>query len=137
MYHRIMVPVDLAHIEQLGKALETAADLGRHYRIPLCYVGVTSGTPSEVARTPEEYSARLEQFGAEQAGKYGVKVETAAYLSHDPAVDLDKKLRQALEETGADLVVMASHLPGLPEHLFSSHAGALASHAEVSVFVIR
>ena len=32
---------------------------------------------------------------------------------------------------------MASHVPGLPEHFFASNAGALASHAEVSVFVIR
>lgn len=137
MYRRIMVPVDLAHLDRLEKALTTAGDLAKLYRIPVTFVGVTSTAPSEVARTPEEYSARLTQFGADQAEKHGLSVATAALVSHDPAVDLDNELRRAVEDSGADLVVMASHLPGLPEHLFSSHAGALASHAKVSVFVVR
>ena len=58
-------------------------------------------------------------------------------VSHDPAVDLDDSLMQAIADTGADLVVMASHVPGLPEHIFASNAGYLANHASVSVFVIR
>jgi len=41
MYQKIMVPVDLAHVERLGKALGTATDLAKHYGIPVCYVGVT------------------------------------------------------------------------------------------------
>jgi nucleotide-binding universal stress UspA family protein len=36
MYSRIMVPVDLAHIERLEKALATAADLAKHYEITMC-----------------------------------------------------------------------------------------------------
>ena len=60
-----------------------------------------------------------------------------AYSSHDPAADLDHRLIAAGREIGADLIVMASHLPGLPEHLFASNAGAVASHAKVSVFVVR
>jgi hypothetical protein len=32
---------------------------------------------------------------------------------------------------------MASHVPGLPEHIFASNAGAVASHAGMSVFVVR
>jgi hypothetical protein len=28
-------------------------------------------------------------------------------------------------------------VPGLPEHIFASNAGAVAAHADVSVFVIR
>lgn len=137
MYAKMMVPVDLAHLERLGKALDTAMDLAKHYGIPVCYVGVTAGTPSEVAHTPQEYADKLERFGAEQAEQHGLKVETAAYTSHDPAVDLDKRLLEAIKDTRSDLIVMASHVPGVPEHLFASNAGAVASHAEVSVFVIR
>jgi hypothetical protein len=34
-------------------------------------------------------------------------------------------------------VVMASHVPGMLEHVWSSHAGRLASHASASVFIVR
>ena len=137
MYRSILVPVDLAHVERLGKALETAADLAKKYGIPVCYVGVTPEPPSAVAHSPEEFANKLAAFGAEQADKFGLDVSTAALTSHDPAVDLDKTLLQAIHRQDADLVVMASHVPGFADHIFSSHAGAVAAHAEVSVFVVR
>ncbi len=137
MYKKIMVPVDLAHIERLEKAITTATDLARHYGIPVCFVGVTAETPTSVAHTPKEYEDRLKQFGAAQSAQHGLDIETAAYPSHDPAVDLDQTLIGAAGETGCDLIVMASHVPGLPEHIFASHGGAVASHAKVSVFVVR
>jgi nucleotide-binding universal stress UspA family protein len=137
MYQKIMVPVELAHLERLGKALDTATDLAKHYAIPVCYVGVTVPMPTPVAHNPKEYADKLAHFGAEQAQQHGIRVETASYTSHDPAVDLDEKLLQAVEDTKSDLIVMASHVPGLQEHIFASNAGAVASHAEVSVFVIR
>jgi len=137
MYQKVMVPVDLAHIERLSKALDTATDLAKHYGIPVCYVGVTVPMPNPVAHTPQEYATKLAQFGAEQAQKHGLTVETVSYTSHDPAIDLDEKLLEAAKDTKSDLIVMASHVPGLQEHIFSSNAGAVASHAEISVFVIR
>ena len=137
MYSKIMVPVDLAHIDRLDKAITTATDLARHYTVPLCFVGVTAETPTEVAHSPKEFERKLGEFAAEQSAAHGIAIDTAAYPSHDPAVDLDRTLISAASQVGADLIVMASHLPGLPEHIFASHAGAVASHAEISVFVVR
>jgi nucleotide-binding universal stress UspA family protein len=137
MYQKVMVPVDLLHTDRLEKAITTGADLAKHYGIPLCFVGVTAETPTEIAHTPSEFRAKLAAFGTEQAAKYDVAIDTAAYASHDPTVDLNETLMAAAKENEADLIVMASHVPGLPEHIFASHAGAVASHAEVSVFVVR
>jgi nucleotide-binding universal stress UspA family protein len=137
MYRKIIVPVDLAHIERLDKAITTATDLAKHYGIPICFVGVTAETPTEMAHTPREFSEKLKQFGATQSKRHELDIDTAAYASHDPAVDLDDTLIAAARENGADLIVMASHVPGLPEHIFASNAGAVAAHAEVSVFVVR
>jgi nucleotide-binding universal stress UspA family protein len=138
MYRQIMIPVDLAHIERLEKALKTGADLAKLYGIPVCYVGVTANTPTAAARNPTEFTAKMQQFGQAQAEKYGLsKVNSAAYISHDPAVDLDRVLLQAAKENGADLVVMASHVPGLAEHLFASNAGYFASYSDASVLVVR
>ncbi len=138
MYQRIMVPVDLVHVERLEKALESAADLSKHYGIPVTYVAVAATTPNEIAHTPEQHARKLEEFADQQARKYGLGETAAAfYTSHDPAADLDDKLLAAIDETGSDLVVMASHIPDFPDHIFSSNAGTVASHARVSVFVIR
>ena len=137
MYKKIMVPVDLAHTDRLEKALNTAADLARHYKIPICYVGVTASTPDAVAHTPEEYASKLAAFGEAKAEKGGFEATTRSFLSHDPTRELYKLLTKAADEIGADLVVMASHVPGLPEHILTSNAGYVASHSDVSVFVIR
>lgn len=138
MYKKIMVPVDLAHVDRLEKALQSAADLSKHYDVPVCYVTVSTTAPDEVAHTPEEHAEKLQAFAKQQAEKYGLRsTDSSYYTSHDPAVDLDKKLLDAIKDTGADLVVMASHVPGLPEHIFASNAGEVAMHATVSVFVIR
>ena len=137
MYRKIMVPVDLTHIERLDKAITTATDLAKHYRTPICFVGVTAETPTEVAHTPEEFAEKLRDFGAAQGKKHSLDIDTAAYPSHDPAADLDKNLIAAAKENGADLIVMASHIPGLPDHIFASNVGAVAAHADISVFVVR
>ena len=131
MFKKIMVPIDLEHLNGLSKALDCAADLARRHAASLCYVGVTMSGPTSVAHTPDEFAAKLKAF-ADSKG-----AQSRVYESHDPTADLDEVLLRAAEDLGADLVVMASHIPGALEHVFASNAGAVASHAKVSVFVIR
>lgn len=137
VFTRIMAPVDLAHADRLEKALTAAAELAKLWRIPVCYVGVTAETPGAVAHSPAEYAEKLEAFGRSQAERHGHEATVKAYASHDPAADVDATLLKAVEETGADLVVMASHEPGVADYLFSSHGASLAADARASVFVVR
>lgn len=137
MYTNIMIPVDLAHRETLEKALATGADLAKHYGAGLHLVGVTDVTPGAAAHNPEEYAGKLKAFADELSGRFGCKFNALAMTSHDPAVDLDATLRKAADQIGADLIVMASHVPGLADYVFASHAGYLASHSKLSVFVVR
>ncbi len=137
MYRKIMVPVDLAHTDSLGNALQVAADLSNHYDAPIVYVGITTSLPGPVAHNPEAFTRKLNAFAEEQASRHGITGEARTYISHDPARDLDTTLMKAIKENGVDLVIMASHTPGMAEHLFASNAGYLAQHAPISVFVIR
>jgi nucleotide-binding universal stress UspA family protein len=137
MYKSIMIPVDLAHPDELEKALTTGADLAKHYRAELHAVSVTHAAPGVVAHNPSEYARKLEAFAADQTRKYGVEFRAKMMVSHDPTVDLDDTLERAASEIGADLVVMASHVPGFWDHIFASRAGYLASHTKLSVFVVR
>ena len=137
MYKKIMVPVDLTHVERLGKAINTATDLAKIYSIPILFVGVTAETPTPVAHNPAEFSQKLREFGVKQSEEHGLVIETKAFPSHDPAADLVKTLISAATESDADLIVMASHVPGFPDHFFIANAGSVALHAKVSVFVVR
>lgn len=137
MFKRIMAPVDLAHADTLRKALSVTAALAKHYDLPVTYVGVSSSAPGALGHNPSEYGERLSKFAAEQAEANGITADAKAEISHDPSADLDDTLLKAVDETGADLVVMASHVPGLADYAWPSNGGKIAAHAHASVFVVR
>ncbi len=137
MFKRIMAPVDLHHADDLIPALDLAAELAKLHGAEIVYVGVGSNAPGDLGRTPEAYAERLEAFARERTEKTGVQGHAHPALSHDPTSDLDKRLLEAVEETGADLVVMQTHRPGWADHWFGSHGGKVASHAPVSVLLVR
>lgn len=132
-----MIPVDLAHAGRLEKALKTGADLARHYGARATYVGVTSAAPGKVAHNPHEFAEKLDAFARAQGEAHGHAAEAHAVTSHDPAVDLDETLLHAASEIGADLIVMASHIPGITDHIWPSNGGQVARHAKASVMVVR
>lgn len=137
MFSTIMVPVDLAHADRLGKALDCAARLAKAEGAKIVYVGVSAAAPSSVARTPEDFAERLAAFAAEQSRATGIEASSHAVTSHDPATDLDPALLRAVEETGADLVVIASHIPNVADHIWPSNGGTIAARARTSVLVVR
>ncbi len=137
MYAKIMVPVDLRHLDMLSKATQTAGDLSKHYGAPVTYVAVTAMTPSDVAHTPAEFQSKLDAFVAEEVRRHGHEATARMMVSHDPTADLDDTILKAIRETGADLVVMATHLPATADLIWPSNGGTIATHAEVSVFLVR
>ena len=137
MFEHIMVPVDLAHTGQLDKALTCAADLAKLYGAKVTYVAVTASTPGSVAHNPKEFAEKLAAFAGAQAAAHGISTSAHAVTSHDPAVDLDPALLRAVGDTGADLVVMASHVPNITDYIWPSNGGTIAGHAKVTVMVVR
>ena len=139
MYRKIMVPVDLAHVDKMEKALHGAAELATSYSVPVCYVAVTGRAPNEVAARPEQFEKAMQNFAREQAERYGITTESLTLSSVDVPAELDHKLLEGLRQTGADLVVMASHVPGVSDrlHLIGSNAAWLVRHSDVSIFVVR
>lgn len=137
MFNKIMVPVDLGHLDRIERALGVAADLAGHYGASLVYVSVTAATPGTLAHNPAEFTRKLEAFAKSDGAARGVTPEAKAMIAHDPTTDLDDVLLRAAEETGADLVVMASHRPGLAEYFWPSNGGKLAAHTSHSVMLVR
>jgi universal stress protein F len=137
MYDKIMVPVDLAHLAALERSLQVAADMARHFSAEVCYVSVTANTPGTVARTPAEYEQKLQGFAREQGKQHGQRASARVYNSPDPVADLDDVLVKAVGEVGADLIVMGTHLPRRLDAVMPSNGGKVATHTNVSVFLVR
>ena len=137
MFETIMVPIDLAHRETLSRSLECAGDLAKLYGAEVVYVGVTSNVPSSVAHSAKEYGKHLTEFAEDQAKSYGIKARSLAALANDPAAHIDDALMAAVKGTGADLVVMQSHVPNVIDYVWPSNGGKIAEHARCSVMVVR
>ena len=137
MFRKIMVPVDLAHLDIIEPSLQVAADQARRDGAEVCYIAVTATTPGSVAHTPEEYQRKLEAFAHERAEVHGQAVTARVITTPDPVADLDDVLIDAIDEVGADLVVMSTHPPKHLDVVIPSHGGKVATHSRVSVFLVR
>ncbi|WP_127105170.1 universal stress protein [Pararhodobacter zhoushanensis] len=137
MFSKLMVPVDLTHLEHLSTALQISEDLAKLHGAEIVYVSVTAETPTAIAHNPTEFAQKLDAFAKARQDAGGAKATARSYTAHDPSLDIDKLLLKAIDDTGADLVVMASHKPGFADYFWGSHGGGLAAHAKVSVFVVR
>lgn len=137
MYKHIMVPVDLAEKDTLGKAVQVAADLARHYSARMTLVSVSGGLQAKVSHSDKKYDRLLSLYADEISETHDVTVDSVTFSVPDPSVEVDQKLIEAIDLLDIDLAVIASHQPGWVEYLVNSHGGRLARHAPISVFVVR
>ena len=137
MFRHIMVPVDLAERDSIDFALGVACDLARHYDARITLVSVSGGLQGKISHWHEEYGRQLADFAAELGDAHGVRMDSINYGVPDPSVEVDQLLIRAITELEVDLAVIGSHQPGWVEYIVNSHGGRLASHAPISVFVVR
>jgi len=138
MYTKILVPVDLDNVEKLSKALTLAGQTAQANHAEVVYLDVVDAVPTMSASTEgDRMAVRLKDFVAAQAKQYHIKANDQVALRGDLHLNVGADIIKAAKEADCDLIVMASHLPGLKDHIFSSNAGYVASHAPMSVHVVR
>lgn len=138
MYSRILVPVDLSHAEQLTKALGIAARTAKDNDARVLYVGVVDAVPTTSKKGERErMKAKLDAFAEEQAHLHDIQTDDHVALRGDLHLHVGSEIIDTARSANCDLIVMASHVPGLKDHVFSSNAGYVATHAPMSVFVVR
>ena len=137
MYRKIVVPIDIGHVDKLEKALATSAGFAKHCGAELHYLGVTVSDPSSVAQNPIEFDKKFRAFADEQASKRGIEIKVNIITNPGGVLDLDHTIMKTSEELDADLVIIASHVPGFKEYIVDSNAGYVARHSKISVFVVR
>lgn len=55
-------------------------------------------------------------------------MKSKAVTCNDPLTEPDRALEKVGDEAGADLVVMASHVPGFMDYLFHANTSHLGKH---------
>jgi universal stress protein F len=136
MYKNIIVGIDLSHGEA-GKELITRAaallDEGGMIRLVHVLEDVPSYIAAELPRDLNDRrhaEARVEMNLLTQGlpGNYVSDVRSGAPAS---------QLLQAAEDHKADLIMIASHRPGLSDYFIGSTAARVVRHAQCSVLIVR
>ena len=134
MYNNILVPIDLSRPDVGQKMVQMARRLGGpDARITALYV--ESEIPGYVAaELPEgllEENHKQAEADLQAIADLG-GAEAVVAKGHASHGILDKA-----EDIGADLIIIASHRPGLEDYLLGSTAARVVRHAKCSVLVNR
>ncbi len=137
MYSRIIVAVDLEHLDQARALLQRAGqliDAGGEIRL----LHVLEEVPGFIAA---ELPADLaERRRAEAAVELRAMIDPAAGLRVEHEVRrgaASGQIIQAAEDSLAELIMIASHKPGLQDYFIGSTAARVIRHAQCSVLVER
>lgn len=138
MYKSIIVAVDLAHAEQ-GKGLLTRAlqllDDGGAVRL----VHVLEEVPTYVAaELPRDIGEKRKAEAMVELKQMAQDTDTGALVTSEVRSGAPSgQILQCAEDNGADLVMIASHRPGLGDYFIGSTASRVVRHAQCSVLIAR
>lgn len=141
MYKDILLPVDLGQQASWEKALPVALGLSRSLgaRLHIMTVVPDHGfhyvsqyfPPGYENSLLEAVSKELDAFVDEHVPK---NVEVQRVVAHG---SIYREIIRAANETGADLVLMASHTPSVADTLLGPNAEKVMVHFKGSVLVVR
>ena len=136
MYSRIIVAVDLSNSTQSNALLNKAVqliDAGGEIRL----LHVLEEVPSYIAaELPRDLSDRRQAEARMElktlAGGVDARVEVEVRSGAASG-----QILQAAEDSNADLIMIASHKPGLSDFFIGSTAARVVRHAQTSVLITR
>ena len=136
MYKTILVPLDVAHLPQGKLTIDMAiAHASDETRIVLLNVieeipgWASVAIPTEIIQ--KSTTDAQEELKA-VANASGRKMDVMVRTGHSYSTILD-----VAEEIESDLIIIASHRPGLQDFFLGSTAAKVVRHAPCSVLVVR
>jgi nucleotide-binding universal stress UspA family protein len=136
MYKTILVPIEMAHVAE-GKANIDLAAQHAAEGAKIILLNVVEDIPNWAA---VELPAGLLEQSIESAQSELKAIATAAGLKMEVAVRTGHSYNTILDvakEKDADLIIIASHRPGLQDYFLGSTAAKVVRHATCSVLVVR
>ena len=136
MYKTILVPIDMAHVVEgksnIDLAIEHAAEGAK-----IILLNVVEEVPNWAAiNLPADLIQKSIDAARDDlkaiANASGRKMDVEVRTGHSYNTILD-----VAEEKGAELIIIASHRPGLQDYFLGSTAAKVVRHATCSVLVVR
>lgn len=136
MFKTIIVPVALSEVEKSHQMLEAARQLGGE-QAHVVLMSVVEDIPTYVAaELPGGVLDKAQQKARDSLSKI------AGETSLNPEIVVRNGQPSAgilgtAKEKNADLIIIASHQPGLSDYLLGSTAHRVVRHAKCAVLVLR
>lgn len=142
MFKTILLTIDLEHPASWEKALPAAMKLAKDWDATLHVLTVVPGYGSSIvaANFPADFEAKALQHAKSHLDDVLASAgeEAKGIVPHVGHGKVHDVILNTLTQTGADLVVMASHAPdAVREFLVGSRADRVVRRSPVSVLVIR
>ncbi len=136
MYQSILIPVEMSNAQASQATIEWCKSIGgENAQITLLHVfeeipsWAKTNLPDAVMNESIQSSRKeLDDIAA----AHGDNVHAQVRVGHAYKTILD-----AAEEIGADLIIVASHQPGLQDYFLGSTAAKVVRHARCAVLVMR
>ena len=136
MFNTILVPIDMSHIAE-GKANIDIAVKQAEVGAKIMLLNVVEDIPTWAAvELPANLIDKSLQAAQDElqaiANASGIPMEVEARTGHSYKTILD-----VADEKQVDLIIIASHQPGLQDYFLGSTAAKVVRHAKCSVLIIR
>jgi universal stress protein F len=136
MYKTILVPIDIAHLDK-GKAMIDVAIAHASKGAQIIILNVVEEIPTwAAAEIPEGILDKSRQTSVDEmnaiAKESGIEMDVEVRMGHSYKTILD-----VAKEKSADMIIVASHRPGLQDYFLGSTAAKVVRHAKCSVLVVR
>lgn len=140
MYRSIMVPVDLAEPEMSKPAIEAAVSFAKVSGGVVRLVYVRSLIPvTYMEFVPADFDTEQQQDAETRLAQIAAEVELPAEQVSAKVLmgSVQGEVLAEAEAAGTDLIVVASHEPGMLSYVLGSNASAIVRRAKCSVLVVR
>ena len=139
MYKTVLVPIDLGQNEQGKSLVDIAMKLVEPIGGNLILLNVLPDIPGYVtAQMPENLLINTKDNAVkdlEEIAKNSGVGDQAKMIVREGRIH--NEILTVAEDTGADLIVMASHQPEFSDYLLGSTAARVVRHAKCSVLIAR
>lgn len=138
MFNKILVPVDIDQ-ESSAASLPVASEMAKKYNASLTLLNVQAPVPTMVMSYlpegfPRETDKAVEDKLKALAAEYMLGTDTEYAVRHGNSYH---EILDYAEDNDVQLIILASHHPGLADYLLGSTAGHVVRHAQCSVMVLR
>ena len=138
MFKKILLAIDLDDPASRAHALPAAAALARCFSDPLTICTVVRDREAALAA---EWSAigyrEMLDVARARLAELAADIPELAVETELGTGSVSNGILDIAARTGADLIVLASHAPGLKDYLLAANAERVMRHAPCSVLVVR